>query len=148
MQPSAVYRMSGLGISRTTPVVSCFFSNTGSANKLDPQLSLAGLADNGGPTKTIALIPGSPAIDAIPLADCPTADQRGFPRPDVGEVACDIGAYESAATFVGNPGAPNCHGESVAALNQHFGSIPRATVALKFLNVPSLQKAIRTFCRE
>jgi hypothetical protein len=84
---------------------SCGFTQTGSANNLDPQLSLAGLANNGGPTQTIALQSGSPAIDTIPLADCTnqalipsriTIDQRGFNRPDArGEPACDIGAYES-----------------------------------------------------
>jgi hypothetical protein len=56
-----------------------------------------------GPTQTIALLASSPAIDAIPLADCidqaspPNpiiTDQRLFPRPDAGDLACDIGAYE------------------------------------------------------
>lgn len=47
-------------------------------------------ADNGGPTSTHALLPGSVAIDAA--GDCGLAtDQRGFPR-DQG--ACDSGAYE------------------------------------------------------
>lgn len=51
-----------------------------------------------GPTETIALSPGSPAIKAIALADCRDetgkrlkTDQRGFPRPDAGEGVCDIG---------------------------------------------------------
>ena len=82
---------------------SCGFSAVGSRNNTDPMLDPAGLANNGGPTQTIALLSGSPAIDAIPLADCTdqssnriTTDQRGFPRPDArGEPACDIGAYES-----------------------------------------------------
>ncbi|MEW2085537.1 choice-of-anchor Q domain-containing protein [Streptomyces sp. NPDC005283] len=48
------------------------------------------LADNGGPTDTAALLPGSPALDA---ADgCPATDQRGVSRPQ--GAACDIGAYE------------------------------------------------------
>ena len=67
------------------------------------------LQDNGGPTPTHALLPGSPAINAIPLGDCTydddgdpgtpevplTADQRGVARPQ-GD-ACDIGAYEVTA---------------------------------------------------
>jgi len=71
-----------------------------------------GLRNNGGPTRTLALGPSSPAIDAIPLQYCHvsvsiynsdgfriaqypiTTDQRGFPRPDGNEDACDIGAYE------------------------------------------------------
>ncbi len=49
---------------------------------------LAALADNGGPTWTMALGAGSPAIDVA--ADCPTTDQRGKPRVGL----CDSGAYE------------------------------------------------------
>lgn len=54
------------------------------------------LANNGGPTQTIAVQATSPAIDqgpAFPLV-CPATDQRGDPRPDNSESACDIGAFE------------------------------------------------------
>jgi hypothetical protein len=54
---------------------------------------LGPLQDNGGRTPTMALLPGSPAID-IAGSGCPSTDQRGYPRPDIGESACDIGAYE------------------------------------------------------
>lgn len=60
----------------------------------DPLLDPAGLQDNGGPTPTIALQPGSPAIDAAVLANCPPTDQRGVPRPF--GAGCDIGAFELA----------------------------------------------------
>ncbi|HEV2385930.1 MAG TPA: choice-of-anchor Q domain-containing protein [Candidatus Acidoferrales bacterium] len=57
------------------------------------------LANNGGPTQTLALQTGSPAVDAIPLGYCTDVnlnpvktDQRGVPRPQGS--ACDIGAYE------------------------------------------------------
>jgi len=54
---------------------------------------LGPLADNGGPTPTHALVPGSPAIDAAPVGpDCPSEDQRGIARPQ--GAACDIGAFE------------------------------------------------------
>jgi hypothetical protein len=39
-----------------------------------------------------ALIPGSPAIDAIDTSFCPVDDQRGVSRPSGSR--CDIGAYE------------------------------------------------------
>jgi CSLREA domain-containing protein len=53
---------------------------------------LGPLADNGGPTRTHALLPGSPAIDAASAQDCPPTDQRGVSRPQ--GAACDIGSYE------------------------------------------------------
>jgi CSLREA domain-containing protein len=63
-------------------------------NGEDPKL--APLADNGGPTQTMRLQPGSAAIDQVPAsgAGCPATDQRGVARPS--GTACDIGAYESA----------------------------------------------------
>jgi Dockerin type I domain len=56
---------------------------------------LGTLANNGGPTETIALLPGSPAIgagsDAIPGVTVPTTDQRGVARPPS---SIDIGAFQ------------------------------------------------------
>jgi hypothetical protein len=59
----------------------------------------SGLEFNGGPTRTVALQAGSPAINAGKQTTCSAApvsnrDQRGFTR--VG--TCDIGAYEFGAT--------------------------------------------------
>jgi hypothetical protein len=56
----------------------------------DPRLGP--LADNGGPTFTQALLPGSPAIDAGVSVPGVTTDQRGVPRPQ--GTAPDIGAFE------------------------------------------------------
>jgi Trypsin/PA14 domain len=50
--------------------------------------------------------------------------------------------------FAGTPGQANCHGESVAELNQQFGSLPAAVSALGFPSVETLQGAIRAFCVE
>ncbi|MCL4267835.1 MAG: hypothetical protein KJ069_32010 [Anaerolineae bacterium] len=60
---------------------------------------LGPLQFNGGPTQTMALQPGSPAIDAIPADVCLLAeDQRAILRPQDGNgdnvLACDKGAYE------------------------------------------------------
>jgi len=68
---------------------------------------LGPLADNGGPTQTIALLPGSPAIARIPTSSglCPPSDERGAARPGTGKNACDIGAYESSSGGLGgSPG--------------------------------------------
>ena len=60
---------------------------------------LGPLQDNGGPTKTHALLPDSPALEAGDGATCLSADQRGATRPADGDAdgaaACDIGAFES-----------------------------------------------------
>jgi hypothetical protein len=91
---------------------SCGFTGTAAngqaiGDNVDPELDTAGLQNNGGPTETIALMTGSPAIDAIPSASCTdqpsppqqlTIDQRGLPRPDPedgSQPACDIGAVET-----------------------------------------------------
>ncbi|WP_165230648.1 choice-of-anchor Q domain-containing protein [Aquisphaera insulae] len=66
------------------------------ATPLDPLLAPLGLY--GGPTETMPLLPGSPAIDAGTAVDAPATDQRGLPR--VGGV--DIGAFESQG-FVFTP---------------------------------------------
>lgn len=66
-----------------------------------PGLVLA-IADNGGPTRTALLVPGSPAIDRIPPGTpslCDGApDQRGVARPH-GD-ACDAGAVEGVGEEV------------------------------------------------
>ena len=55
------------------------------------------LQDNGGPTLTHALLPGSPAIDAGTVIGAPSLDQRGFPRP--AGAGFDIGAYEYGSVY-------------------------------------------------
>jgi CSLREA domain-containing protein len=132
----------------------CGFSATGSAINVDPML--AALADNGGPTMTFALESGSPAIDAIPLADCTdqasptpnpiTTDQRGMSRPDAGEAVCDIGAYEFQEKFVGTPGATNCNGKSASALSNQYGTLDAAAAALGYPSVKALQTDIKAYC--
>ncbi len=90
----------GYNLSDDTSCTS-FFTATGDNN--DPTggagLSSSGLQNIGGPTDTIALLPTSPAVNAIPPADCTTVagvlvttDQRGVTRPQGS--GCDIGAYE------------------------------------------------------
>ncbi len=63
---------------------------TAAIQVVDPRLGA--LADNGGATWTMALLPGSAAIDHGNAATCMPADQRGVSRPQ--GAACDIGAYE------------------------------------------------------
>jgi parallel beta-helix repeat protein len=74
-------------------------SSKGSLSNTDPRLDPTGLADHGGPTQTIAVDAGSPAINAGDNAGCRVApvskrDQRGFARPGTDGKRCTIGAYE------------------------------------------------------
>jgi hypothetical protein len=55
---------------------------------------LGPLQNHGGPTETMALLVGSPAIGAADNAAAPATDQRGVTRQDVAGEATDIGAFE------------------------------------------------------
>ena len=75
---------------------------TGSNNLTNVAVALGPLQFNGGPTRTMALLPGSPAIDAggntlaVDAQGNPlTTDQRGLAR--VSGAAVDIGAFEIQA---------------------------------------------------
>jgi CSLREA domain-containing protein len=78
----------------------CAFTGNGAAARgLVSAGSIGPLQDNGGPTRTHALLIGSEAIGTTSLQGCidetgtPLAtDQRGFPR--VTGARCDVGAFE------------------------------------------------------
>ncbi len=80
-----------------------FLNHVGDKRNTDPLTDLAGVKDNGGPTVTLALRAGSPAIDQGKRTTLgPSAnDQRGEPCPfdDPGlpnaSDGSDIGAYEA-----------------------------------------------------
>ncbi len=62
-------------------------------------LMLQLLSDNGGPTRTRAILAGSLAVDAAhhPSCSMPAVngmDQRAAPRPGLNSSACDVGAFE------------------------------------------------------
>lgn len=79
----------------------CRFRSRGDLNGKNPKLGP--LRNNGGPTQTMALLVGSPALDGGNPTGCRDffgkllkTDQRGMPRPGGGETTgCDMGAYES-----------------------------------------------------
>ncbi|HEY2055817.1 MAG TPA: fibronectin type III domain-containing protein [Solirubrobacterales bacterium] len=72
--------------------IQCGFGAPGDRSSIDP--GVGPLGENGGPVETMALLPGSPAIDAATAAGCPATDARGVLRP--AGAACDIGAFEVA----------------------------------------------------
>jgi len=85
---------------------SCGFVGPNAAT-VNPQLGP--LQNNGGPSWTHALQPGSPAIDTGGNASCPVIDQRNSIRPIDGDgnssVICDLGALEQStnATVPADP---------------------------------------------
>ena len=117
-----------------------FTSTTGDIRNTNPQL--ASLANNGGVTKTHALLSNSLAINAGTNASAPAQDQRGFFY--VG--ANDIGAYEFSGIELritsitrlangdiqlqgtGSPsGAHTIMAASALGVTANFGSIGTAT---------------------
>jgi hypothetical protein len=84
--------------------MSCLLDTATNGQWVDPMIGP--LADNGGPTYTHALLPGSPAIDTGSLFACEGAvsylvyDQRGpgHPRTETttpgAQPRCDVGAFE------------------------------------------------------
>ena len=81
------------------------FSVDGSNMSYDVLSDVLGpLADNGGPTLTHALKPGSTAFDGGICGDGDEFDQRGIARPS--GAACDVGAFEflhPAITLAADP---------------------------------------------
>ncbi|MHB8647740.1 MAG: choice-of-anchor Q domain-containing protein [Thermomicrobiales bacterium] len=83
------------------------------ASPLNPLLDAA-VANNGGPTQTYALLPGSPAINAGDDTICTQTgtgkvgnlDQRGISRTGFG-AHCDIGAFESRGFMLTISGGSN-----------------------------------------
>jgi hypothetical protein len=102
---------------------------------LNPMLDPDGLQDNGGPTKTIALLCGSPAIDKG-ISNGLTTDQRdtGFPRvvddsfiPNAsGGDGADIGAFELGVC--NHPPVAQCRNIQVSAGSNCQASIAAAQI--------------------
>ena len=97
---------------------SCTISGMTAHNILGVPAKLGALANNGGPTQTMALLSGSPAINAANNSTCMGGDQRGALRP-VG-AACDMGAFElrdkSITTFTLETPDPSAIGQNVILL--------------------------------
>jgi hypothetical protein len=104
---------------------------TGNGNVFAANPKLGPLANNGGPTQTRALLPGSPAIDAgsaDPVASI-AFDQRGPGFPRVVGPTTDIGAFEgqsaAAATTVPAPALSTWGATLLGGLLALFGIATR-----------------------
>lgn len=101
-------------------------TNTNNLYGQDPRLGRPG--DNGGPTPTVALSEGSPAIDAGSNPAELAADQRGAGFPRVSGAGPDIGALETEGVAPPQPALPELSIGDVVA-DERFGNLGAATVA-------------------
>jgi hypothetical protein len=103
---------------------------------------LAGLNANGGFVPTLALLPGSPAIDAA-KSGCPPVDARGVPRPQ--GKACDIGAYEqSGKKLTARVGAVSvAAGEIIVTLQVSRATSARLTLIRAGRTVTAVRSAVQ-----
>jgi CSLREA domain-containing protein len=124
---------------------SCGFGASTSNPNAGPMFDPAGLTDNGGPTPTIALLTGSPAVDAIPpgVNDCGTTittDQRGVARPQ--GPGCDIGAFEVAQSTPAQLLA--ALGSAVTGVGPGTSLADKVAQALAYLNSGDVSDACST----
>jgi hypothetical protein len=100
-------------------------SGYGPTDLLDVDAKLGPLQDNGGPTRTMALLPGSPAIDSGDNTGAPDWDQRGPGFPRIVNGTIDRGAFEVQGT-----------GNSPAGGRSVLATAPRPVTATRGLPLP------------
>ena len=113
-------------------------SNHNLLNSADPLL--APLGDYGGPTQTMALLPGSPAIGAGTAVGGITTDQRGVARPASNP---DIGAFQSQGftlTLVGD-----LYAAESATISNAFANSLAVTVTANDTQEPVIAGGVVTF---
>jgi hypothetical protein len=139
------------------PGENCNFADATDQINTDPLLG--SLADNGGLTQTMALLPGSPAIDQGTSAGA-TTDQRGDPRPrNITAVAnsddgADVGAFELQSTTAspisldfGSQRVGTSGSTETATLTNEFGSnVVLGAVALTGTNAADFQIGATDTC--
>jgi CSLREA domain-containing protein len=87
---------------------------------------LGPLADNGGQTDTMALLAGSPSLDAGVACPPPAADQRGVIRPQ--GPACDSGAFEvEVPTAPASATATKCQGKTATIVGTNRADTLKGT---------------------
>lgn len=123
---------------------SCTLAIAGDLNDNTTANLQTALTDNGGPTETLALLPGSGAINAGSATTCSGAaagvDQRGVTRPQGS--ACDIGAFEDdqpTLTVTNETAAPNSNDiltiDVAVVPNSVDAGTPLGTVTLDWASV-------------
>jgi Invasin, domain 3 len=114
------------------------FGDTTCGFSLTADARLGPLADNTGPTETMALGQGSAAIDAANPFICrivgvDNIDQRGQTRTDVVRNTCDIGAYDTTGAVPG-PASGSTSVMSCVPCKSTVGASATITVQAKSAN--------------
>lgn len=110
----------------------------GATSRVNIDAGLGPLANNGGPTMTMALLAGSPAINLIPSdsGTFPPTDERGVTRPQGN--GADVGAYELAiGNIITNPPTllqPTVQSGRIAVV---FLTSPAGIYVLQYENDPT-----------
>ena len=104
--------VTSLGYNLSNDAAGGFLNQPTDQVNTDPILDPAGLQNNGGPTQTITLQPGSPAIDKGKDLSGAGVDQRGFVRP-----------FDDP----NNPNANGGDGSDIGAVELQFVTIPGPT---------------------
>ena len=92
--PTSDYNLVGDGNGLSGLIDGVNGNQVGFYGTIDPLLDPNGLQDNGGPTQTIALLAGSPALNVGAPDLLGSSDQRGVLRSG----SVNIGAYQASAT--------------------------------------------------
>jgi hypothetical protein len=77
----------------------------------------------------------------------PSANGPGSAAQIISSIGQGFGPTTSSQPYLaGTPGSANCHGRSVSALAEEFGSLAQAADILGFASVEALQDTIKAFC--
>jgi predicted outer membrane repeat protein len=121
---TAATSINSLGFNFLSSIAGCTLSGTTGNNTVNATPLLGALANNGGPTQTVAIQDESPVIDTGGPTCATGTDQRGVARP-IG-AACDPGAFEAPlpVTFTPTTLPP---GQVGVAYSQPFTNGPVGT---------------------
>jgi hypothetical protein len=119
---------------------SCSFAGAEDLSDTDSKLDDNGLNDNGGKTRTVALLRGSPAIDTGNASGAPATDQRGAARPQPSSGNVDRGAFEAIPEGMLVHQAqldfsPTTVGTSAPSQNVTFQNLGNAAVGMTSLSL-------------